>query len=181
MPLFRSRNDINFVKRINQELIERVIGERFTYYAISDEYTEDNLYGESKEKIFHPPVSIYGLIEWQDQEPTTTEYGHDVVYKIKIFLSMESLTKINLVPVEGDMIEYDGKKFELLNMTEPVQIFGKSGATMGRTLECRSVRESTFKTSVSGPVEHAQRTRPDDPDVYIRQEVLFAFSASSTL
>ncbi len=181
MPLFRSRNDINFVKRINQEIIERVVGEKFTYYAISDEYTDDNLYGESKEKIFHAPVSVYGLIQWQDQEPTTTEYGHDVVYKIKIFLSQETLTKINLEPVEGDMVEYDNKKFELLNITEPVQIFGKSGAAIGKVLECRSVRESTFTTTISGAVEHPQRMRPDEPSQYIRQEVLFAFSASSTL
>ena len=180
MSLFRSRKDIQYVKRITQELIEKVIGEKVTYYAISDEHTEDNFYGEAQEKIFDPPISIYCLVEWQEQEPFTNEYGQDLIYNMKLFISDVTTQKANIKLVEGDMVEYDDKKFEIVNITEPQQIFGKALETMGKTIVCRSVRESSFKVSISGSIDHSQRTRPDADDSPTYGETMYAFSASST-
>ena len=163
MPLFRSRKDIEFVKRINKELIERVIGEKIVYYPISKEYSETNFYGESQEKVFHPPVEIFALVEWEDQDVTTSEYGQDIIYNLKVSVLQEHLKEINTKPYEGDMIGYDDKKFEVTNIKIPSQIFGKSGEDIGYVLQCRSVRESAFKVSISGTVDYPNRTYPDEP------------------
>ncbi len=164
MPLFRGKSDIAFVKRIARELIEKVIGEKITYYPISKQFSEqDNLYGESKMKVFDPPVDMYCLVEWLDQDITTNQFGQDTIYNLNVYVLEEYLNQIELKPIEGDMIDYDDRKFEILKIEEPTQIFAKSGATLGRKMTCRSVRESNFKTIISGTVEHAKRTRPDEP------------------
>ena len=162
MALFRSERDIEFVKRINKELIEKVIGEKVTYYAISKQYSETNFYGESLEKVFDPPVEIYALVEWQDQEVTTTEYGQDIVYNLRVSVMKDHLERINSKPYEGDMIDYDEKKFEIIKIQIPSQIFGKAGQDIGYILTCQSVRESSFKVTISGTVDQPKRTSPDE-------------------
>lgn len=180
MPLFRGKRDIAFVKALNRELIERVIGEKITYYPISLQNSQTNFYGESKEKIVDPPVEIYALVEWQDQEVTTTEYGQDKIYILQVFILNEHLLIQHIEPIEGDMIDYDGVKFEITEITEPQLIFGKAGERIGKRLGCRSVREGTFKISVSGAVEHAKRTTPDEKtgNKSLYDNILFPYSGS---
>lgn len=163
MPLFRSPKDLEFVKRINQELIEKVISEKITYYAISNQYSEKNFYGEAKEKIFDPPVEVYSLVEWLEQNITTTEFGQDIVYKIKVSILQKHLDEIMLKPYEGDMVEYDGQKFEITSVEVPQQIFGKAQENIGVHLNCVSVRESAFRTVISGTIDQPNRTYPDEP------------------
>lgn len=182
MPMFRSPRDIEFVKRIAREVIERVVGDKITYYPISNQFSEqDEVYGESKMKIFDPPVEVYALVEWLEQEITTNQFGQDIVYNINVFILEEYLNQIELKPIEGDMVDYDEKKFEILKVEQPRQIFAKAGQPLGRKLVCRSVRESQFATTISGTVEHAKRTRPDEPSVIdsVYDDPQFPYSGSN--
>jgi len=50
-PLFLGEKERNLVKQINDELIERVIGQTITYYPISREHTHYHpVYGEAVQK-----------------------------------------------------------------------------------------------------------------------------------
>lgn len=180
MPLFRSKRDISFARTIAREVIERVVGEKITYYPICKEYSNVNLYGESKEKIFDPPVEMFALVDWNEQEIKTDQFGMDIVYNIDVYLQEDYIKDIELFPIEGDMIDYDDKKFEILKIDTPTQIFGKAGQQVGRKLTCRSIRESSFKTIISGTVEHSKRTAPDEvQDVKtIYDDVSFPYSGS---
>lgn len=180
MPLFRSKRDIEFVKRITREVIEHVVGEKFTYYPISKKYTRENIYGESKEKIFDPPIEMFGIIEWLEQDIKTDQFGQDIMYNIKIHLQEQYLEAIEHMPLEGDFVDYDNQKFEITLVEEPRQIFAKAGQEIGLTLTCKSVRESSFKTIISGTIEHAKRTRPDEPNRVgvLYDDVLFPYSGS---
>ena len=180
MPIFRSRRDIQFVKRITREVIERVVGEKFTYYPISKEFTRENIYGESKEKIFDPPLEMFGLIEWLEQDITTNQFGQDIVYNIKIYLQEQYLEAIEHTPIEGDFVDFNQQKFEITLVEKPTQIFAKAGQEMGFELTCKSVRESSFKTIISGSIEHAARTRPDEPNTagVLFDDVKFPYSGS---
>ena len=62
-PLFLGKKERDLVKQVNDELIERVIGQEVVYYPISREHTNyHNLYGEAIEKVFLPPVRVYALV-----------------------------------------------------------------------------------------------------------------------
>jgi len=63
-PLFTNQKEKDLVKQINDELIERVIGQQIVYYPISLEHTDFHpLYGEALTKTFLPPVHVYALVE----------------------------------------------------------------------------------------------------------------------
>ena len=74
-PLFLGEKERNLVKQVNDELLERIIGQQITYLPISMDYTNFHpLYGEAIEKSFLPPVRVYVLVEF-DGIKTTTENG----------------------------------------------------------------------------------------------------------
>jgi hypothetical protein len=180
MGLFRSKHDIEYLKRVNKELVERVVGEKITYYAISNKFTRKNIYGESKEKIFDPPIEVYALVRWKDQTIKTDRFGQDVVYEIAFFPLLDTLREKNLSPREGDYVEYDAKRFEITQISYPRQMLGKEEENFYIKLDCVTVREGVFNTSVSGTAEDAARTRPDNQLTasFRYSDVLFPFSSS---
>lgn len=180
MSLFRSKKDLDFAKKLNKELVERIISEKITYYAMSKKLTSKNLYGESKQKVYDPPIEIYSLIKWGDQEITTTKYGQDIVYGITFYPLIETLKKLNVTPREGDIIEYDSKKFEITKISVPQQMMGKEEQNFYFRIECTTARNSMFFTHLSGTPEDADRTRPDNnlSATFSYSDVTFAYSGS---
>ena len=64
-PLFTGKKERDLVKQVNDELIERVIGQTVIYYPIDVERTNYHpVYGEALQKNFLPPVRVQALIEW---------------------------------------------------------------------------------------------------------------------
>ena len=61
-PLFTGKKEKDLVKQVNDELVEKVIGQQVLYYQISIENTEFHpIYGEAIEKNFlngYPPVLV---------------------------------------------------------------------------------------------------------------------------
>lgn len=179
--LFRGKHDINYLKKLNKELVERVVGEKITYYPISKKFTTKNIYGEAKDKIFDPPVEVYALVKWGDQEVTTTNFGQDIIYNISAYILDDTLTTIDLRPTEGDMVEYDSKHFEITSIMFPRQMLGKEEEGFYVRLECTTVRKNVFHTSISGSPEAAARTRPDNnlSSTFRYSDVLFPYSGSA--
>ena len=75
-PLFAGVKERNLVKQVNDEIIERVVGQTIAYYPIDLERTHfHNLYGEAVKKTFLPPVAVKALIEY---EGLKTEYSKNI-------------------------------------------------------------------------------------------------------
>lgn len=178
--LFRGTKDIAFLKRLNKELVEKVISEKITYYPISKKFTQKNIYGEGRNKVFDPPVEVYSLIRWKDQEITTTNFGQDLIYSLDAFILNDTLNEINLLPKEGDMIEYDSKHFEITSIEFPRQMLGREEQGFYVKLEATTVRKNIFHSTLSGSPEEVKRTRPDQPlsSSFSYSDVLFPYSGS---
>ena len=85
-PLFLGEKERNLVKQVNDELIERVIGQQIVYYPISLEHTNfHSLYGEAIDKTFLPPVRVYALIDWDNCQMYESKKGTIQWLVIKIF------------------------------------------------------------------------------------------------
>ena len=180
MPLFRSKKNLEYIRRKNKELVERVLGEKITYYAISKKFTRTNVYGEAKEKIFDPPIEVYAMIKWKDQVIATNKFGQDVSYEVGFYPLLETLEEKNLSPREGDFIEYDQKFFEITQISYPRQLLGKEDENFYLQIDCVSARDGVFRTSITGSAEDAQRTRPDNDltATFRYGDVLFPHSGS---
>ena len=178
MPLFRSKNNLEYIRRHNRQLVEHVVGEKITYYGINKEFTRENIYGEAKEKIWNPPVEIKALVKWKDQDVKTTKFGQDLTYAVSFYPLLETLNSLNLSCREGDFVEYDSKRFEITGISYPLQMLGVEDQTFYTQLDCVTARAGVFSTTLSGSPDDALRTRPDEKmsSSFYYSDVMFPFS-----
>ena len=73
-PLFLGKKERDLVKQVNDELIEKIIGQQIVYYSIDLRTTNFHpLYGEAIEKTYLPPIRVYALVEYTQFETVYLE------------------------------------------------------------------------------------------------------------
>jgi hypothetical protein len=108
-PMFFGEKERDLVKQVNDEIIERVVGQQVLYFPIDIETTNYHpLYGEAVEKTFLPPVRVYALVEFQGIETSFMDnIAVDKATKIKVNFHKRRLTEDqNLFVREGDFVRY---------------------------------------------------------------------------
>ena len=145
-PLFAGEKERNLVKQVNDELIERVIGQTVLYYPIDLERSNfHDLYGEAIEKTFLSPVRIHCLVEKNETATSYTNYGVDKISNITVHFHKRRLTEDqNLFIREGDFLQYDGEFYEIADLGQPRYLFGQDGQKFQITATCRKAREGVF-------------------------------------
>ncbi len=150
-PLFVGQAERNFVKQINDEVIERVIGQQLLYFPIDMERTNYHpLYGEAIEKSFLPPVRVYCLVEFNGSDRTQTEFGFDNRYNVTAHFHKRRLTQDQDLFVRlGDFVQYDQMYFEIVDVFEPRYLFGQDsdfadGTSLEVTAVCKEARRGLF-------------------------------------
>jgi len=145
-PLFFGKKERDLVKQVNDELIEKVIGQQIAYYPISLEHTNFHpLYGEAIEKTFLPPIRIYSLITWEGFETTITNYGIDRRPSITVKFHKKRLTADqDLFVREGDFVLYGTIFYEIVSLNEPRQLFGQQEHRFEIEAKCIKARKGLF-------------------------------------
>ena len=145
-PLFVGKKERDLVKQVNDELIERVIGQQIVYYPISVEHTNfHSLYGEAIQKTFLPPVQVYALIMWEGEQTTNTDFGIDRRSSIIIHFHKRRLTEDqDLFVREGDFVLYGDQLYEIATLNEPKELFGQVDHKMEIEAKYIKAREGTF-------------------------------------
>ena len=145
-PLFTGKKERDLVKQINDEVIERVVGQTVLYYPISSELTNfNNVYGEAIEKNFLNPIRVHALVKFESQDTTTTNLGVDRIEKITVLFHKRRISEDqNLFVREGDFILYSGRYYEILTLTEPRWLFGQAENSFEISASCIRAREGLF-------------------------------------
>ena len=145
-PLFFNEKERNLVKQVNDEVIERVVGQQVLYYPISLDHTNFHpIYGEAVEKSFLPPIRVYALIEWDAYETLSDTYGLDKKIEITVHFHKKRLTEDqNLFVREGDFVKYGDFFFEIATLSEPKQLFGQIDHRHEISAKCVKAREGMF-------------------------------------
>ena len=148
-PLFLGKKERDLVKQVNDELIERVIGQVIAYYPIDLEHTNfHSLYNEAIVKTFLPPVRVHALVEFKGQQTKTETYGIDKETKITVhFHKRRLVADQDLFVREGDFIAYGESYYEIVGLKEPKEIFGQADRRMEIVAECIKAREGLFDAS----------------------------------
>ena len=148
-PLFFNKKEKDLVKQVNDELIERVIGQQVVYYPIDLEITNfHSLYGESIEKTFLPPVRFYVLIDWEGIRTATDHYGLDKEASIVVHFHKRRLTEDqDLFVREGDFVAYGSTYYEIVTLEEPREVFGRADERIEVSAKCIKAREGLFDAS----------------------------------
>lgn len=145
-PLFTGQKEKDLVKQVNDELIERVIGQAILYYPISVEHTSFHpLYGEALRKTFLPPVHVNVLVSWEGYKTTTNNFGIDRRPMITVHFHKRRLVEDqDLFVHEGDFILYDSSYFEIVTLLEPKLLFGDANKAMEIAAKCIKARDGIF-------------------------------------
>jgi hypothetical protein len=145
-PLFFNDKEKDLVKQINDEVIERVVGQTIVYYPLSLEHTNyHSLYGEAIEKTFLPPVRVYALVAFDGLRTETSNYGLDKSFNITVNFHKRRLTEDqDLFVREGDFVQYNDDLFEITTLVEPSLLFGQADSRFEITANCIKSRKGLF-------------------------------------
>jgi hypothetical protein len=146
-PMFLGEKERNLVKQVNDEIIERVVGQQVLYFPIDIEHTNyHSLYGEAIEKTFLHPVRVYALVEYQGIETQDMDnFALDKMTNIKINFHKRRLTEDqNLFVREGDFVRFGQIYYEIVKLIEPKLLFGQPETRFEIQAECIRSREGLF-------------------------------------
>ena len=146
-PLFLGKKERDLVKQVNDELIEKVIGQQILYYPIDIEATNfHELYGEAIKKTYMSPVRVYALVEFTEY---ATEYlasaGIDKTWEINVHFHQRRLQEDqDLFVREGDFVLYGEFYYEIVKLEEPRKLFGQVDHSFEISARCRRARKGLF-------------------------------------
>jgi len=146
-PLFTGKKERDLVKQVNDELIERVIGQTIAYYPLDIERTNyHDLYGEAIKKNFLPPIRVHALVEFEGiNTKYSTNIGLDKESNITVHFHKRRLTEDqDLYVREGDFVLYGDLYYEIVMLSEPKQLFGQIDHRLEVSAKCIKAREGLF-------------------------------------
>ncbi len=146
-PMFFGKKERDLVKQVNDEIIERVVGQQVLYFPIDIETTNYHpLYGEAVEKTFLPPVRVHALVEFQGIETSFMEnIAVDKMTKIKVNFHKRRLTEDqDLFVREGDFVRYGEVFYEIVKLMEPKLLFGQVEHRFEIQADCIRARDGVF-------------------------------------
>ena len=146
-PLFLGKKERDLVKQVNDELIEKVIGQQILYYPIDIEATDfHDMYGEAIEKTYLPPIRVYALVNVEEE---TTSYlsgvGTDSDSIINVYFHKRRLNEDqNIFVRQGDFILYGKTYYEIVKLSKPRKLFGQVDETFEVNATCKCARRGQF-------------------------------------
>jgi hypothetical protein len=143
---FVTEREIAFINKINKELLQHVIGQEVSYYEISVEDSAVNTtYEESSHKVWRPPVKCNALVLWDNPQTRSSVLGPDSIYSLEVYFHTQELNERNLVPKDGDFVEFGEVFFEITSVTHPQLVFGQVNNKIMTKCMCVPAREGQFQ------------------------------------
>ena len=119
MPLFGGERDAGLIKKVNTELLEKVIGIEVAVYKLSVENTPSNIYGESNRKAYYNPIRVHALVRLENTISVNSDTGEiDTNRNITVGFLRDELIKKNLVIEISDIIYWDNAYYQVDNVTK---------------------------------------------------------------
>ena len=146
-PMFLGEKEKNLVKQVNDEIIERDVGQQILYFPIDIEHTDFHpLYGEAIEKSFLPPVRVFARVEYQGVETNVIDnIGLDKKTGLKVMFHKRRLTEDqDMLVREGDFVRYGSIFYEIVKLNEPKHLFGQADTQFEIVADCIRARDGVF-------------------------------------
>ncbi len=121
--------ELDLIEKLNGELF-RLYFERVRVKTLDRSSTSvDNLYGESKERVYKNPVEIDAFVVRNPAEELLTKFGIDERRELLITFSKPLLDEMNLTVSIGDRVVLrGGEEYEILSITsDRGDYFGNTG------------------------------------------------------
>lgn len=159
--LFITPREIDLVSDVTKEVMKDVIGQKVYYYRVREEYSEiHDIYEESPDKVFDPPIEIDALVEWDSSKVTTNNFGTEKYQKITVYIQARDMFDKQIDLREGDYLSYSTNFFEITTVEYDQIIYGQVEYATGWSLTCTQARIGQINKAPIGPTSEEY----SDPD-----------------
>jgi len=171
MALFGSSRDVSLFRTLSRELVNKIIDTEVDILKTSIYDVDENLYGESIDKIFKPGVRVNCIIDVEDQVWDDSELGSDVNQASKFSFLRDDLLPAgsigtpaaNIVLEVGDIIYWNNIYWEIDGVVQNQLVVGKDPAKdKGFVSGDRSEFGSNFSIICQTHQTRKSRTQLDD-------------------
>ena len=144
-PLFIGEKERRFFDSISKELVQKIVGQKVTYYSVSEEHTKSHsLYDEAVRKTVFSPVEINALVLYNEPIQTNNLFSIDTIYSIEIYFHKHELDERDIKPREGDFVKFGEVIYEIEQLTAPQIVYGQIDKSVMIKSICRVSRKSQF-------------------------------------
>tara|TARA_B000000557_G_scaffold247537_1_gene231458 strand:- start:878 stop:1534 length:657 start_codon:yes stop_codon:yes gene_type:complete len=152
--LFVGQREVDFFADITKEVIKDVAGQKVFYYTIREDLSNvHEIYEESPQKVFNPPIEIEAMVEWQPSEIRTTNFGTETIKTITLYLHYRDLLDRGIVFKEGDYFSYGSFFFEATSIIYDKLIYGQIERVVSMKVNGKQTRMHQIAKRPNGPID----------------------------
>ena len=152
--LFLGQREVDFFADITKEVIKDVAGQKVYYYTVREDLSNvHEIYEESPQKIFNPPIEIECMVEWQPSEVRTTNFGTETIKTITLYLHYRDLLDRGIVFKEGDYFSYGSFFFEATSIIYDKLVYGQIERVVSMKVNGKQTRMHQVALKPQGPID----------------------------
>ena len=144
MAKFVTGRDVAFFKGINKELIDEIVETSIIFFSLIPEKQNENIYGESTEKIYEPGIVANALIQHDDERTEDDEFGPNVQQGIVCAFYRNTLKEKDFYPERGDIIKYYNAYYEVTQVVDNQLLAGRVGLPHSIICTAQMVNKSSI-------------------------------------
>jgi hypothetical protein len=168
--LFITPREIDFISDITKEITKDVIGQVIYYYKPRVDLSKvHDVYGESIEKVFDPPVEIDCRINWGSSDLKQDRFGQDKLRNCEVYVQYRDLIDRNIKLEEGDYFQFGNTFYEMLNVGKDKIMFGQVEHITGYNITAKQVRKGIIDKEPHGPTEEIYTDANSVQETFIQQ------------
>ena len=127
MSKFVTPNDVNFFGGINRELIDGIIETGIIFYSLLPKNQNENIYGESTDKIYEAGIHVNAIIDHDDEVTDDDGMITNVYQNILAAILRDEMKEKNFYPERGDIIRYFNTYYEITSVVDNQLLAGRVG------------------------------------------------------
>lgn len=130
MALFGSARDADFIRKINKELLYKIIDTEIILYSYDPNSSDSDLRGETSNRFYFEPVRLSCLINRTNPTFNNDQgIGSTFNQNLELAFLTDTLKDTNVYPKSGDIIEWDNDFYEITTLYSNQYFMGKNQLT----------------------------------------------------
>ena len=163
--LFITPREIDLISDLTKEVIKDVAGQKVYYYRVREDLSDvHDVYEESPDKVFDPPIEIEARVEYLPEEIRTNKFGSEEFYTINIFFHERDLIDREVEVRTGDYFSYGDVFFEITSAIIESNVYGQIEHAIGTKVTGKQARVGQIDTVPNGPTSER-----DDEDNAVQE------------
>lgn len=168
--LFITPREHDLIADLTKEVIKDVAGQKVYYYRVREDLSDvHEVYEESPNKVFDPPVEIEARVEYQPEEFRTNQFGTETYYTINVFFHERDLIDRDIEVRTGDYFSYGDTFFEITSAVVESNVYGQIEHSVGVKVVGTQARLGQIDLAPIGPTSERYTDEDAVQETFVQQ------------